>query len=169
MSFYSRPYAAIYHYGMPRRSGRYPWGSGDEPYQSISRGELSKRQKKALIKKAKKQQSVPKQPEAKTESKPKSLSEMSNDEIRDMIQRLQLEKQYKDALAALQPKDIPKSQTSKGKSFVKDVVYNAGKKAATEVLTETMKYAGATMINKMVGKQIVNTKVKDEKKDKDKK
>ena len=22
------------HYGMPRRSGRYPWGSGDEPYQS---------------------------------------------------------------------------------------------------------------------------------------
>lgn len=21
------------HYGMPRRSGRYPWGSGDEPYQ----------------------------------------------------------------------------------------------------------------------------------------
>ena len=22
------------HYGMPRRSGRYPWGSGDDPYQS---------------------------------------------------------------------------------------------------------------------------------------
>ena len=21
------------HYGMPRRSGRYPWGSGDDPYQ----------------------------------------------------------------------------------------------------------------------------------------
>lgn len=21
------------HYGMPRRSGRYPWGSGDTPYQ----------------------------------------------------------------------------------------------------------------------------------------
>ena len=21
------------HYGMPRRSGRYPWGSGEEPYQ----------------------------------------------------------------------------------------------------------------------------------------
>lgn len=21
------------HYGMPRRSGRYPWGSGDNPYQ----------------------------------------------------------------------------------------------------------------------------------------
>ena len=23
----------IVHYGMPRRSGRYPWGSGDNPYQ----------------------------------------------------------------------------------------------------------------------------------------
>ena len=23
----------IVHYGMPRRSGRYPWGSGDDPYQ----------------------------------------------------------------------------------------------------------------------------------------
>ena len=25
--------AELMHYGMPRRSGRYPWGSGDEPYQ----------------------------------------------------------------------------------------------------------------------------------------
>ena len=23
----------LIHYGMPRRSGRYPWGSGKEPYQ----------------------------------------------------------------------------------------------------------------------------------------
>ena len=23
----------VAHYGMPRRSGRYPWGSGDDPYQ----------------------------------------------------------------------------------------------------------------------------------------
>ena len=23
----------LLHYGMPRRSGRYPWGSGDNPYQ----------------------------------------------------------------------------------------------------------------------------------------
>ena len=24
---------ALAHYGMPRRSGRYPWGSGENPYQ----------------------------------------------------------------------------------------------------------------------------------------
>lgn len=26
-------YDELIHYGMPRRSGRYPWGSGDDPYQ----------------------------------------------------------------------------------------------------------------------------------------
>lgn len=34
-SYYSMDYdeTIIEHYGMPRRSGRYPWGSGDNPYQ----------------------------------------------------------------------------------------------------------------------------------------
>lgn len=30
------------HYGMPRRSGRYPWGSGDDPYQHDSRDFLGR-------------------------------------------------------------------------------------------------------------------------------
>lgn len=33
-----RPYTSadiLIHYGMPRRSGRYPWGSGDDPYQHV--------------------------------------------------------------------------------------------------------------------------------------
>ncbi len=30
------------HYGMPRRSGRYPWGSGDDPYQHASRDFLGR-------------------------------------------------------------------------------------------------------------------------------
>lgn len=29
----------LYHYGMPRRSGRYPYGSGDRPYQDKERAE----------------------------------------------------------------------------------------------------------------------------------
>lgn len=35
-NFYTQPLRPedILHYGMPRRSGRYPWGSGDRPYQS---------------------------------------------------------------------------------------------------------------------------------------
>jgi Mg2+/Co2+ transporter CorC len=38
----------LMHYGIPRRSGRYPWGSGDEPYQRnrdfLSRVEELKKQ-----------------------------------------------------------------------------------------------------------------------------
>ena len=38
----------IFHYGMPKRSGRYPWGSGDNPYQHsgdfLSRVEELKKQ-----------------------------------------------------------------------------------------------------------------------------
>ena len=38
----------LMHYGMPRRSGRYPWGSGDNPYQHsgdfLSRVEELKKQ-----------------------------------------------------------------------------------------------------------------------------
>ena len=38
----------LYHYGVKRRSGRYPWGSGKEPYQHsgdfLSRVEELKRQ-----------------------------------------------------------------------------------------------------------------------------
>ena len=29
----AHPKTELYHYGMPRRSGRYPWGSGEDPYQ----------------------------------------------------------------------------------------------------------------------------------------
>ena len=38
------------HYGMPRRSGRYPWGSGDRPYQgdklSITSKEVREKERK---------------------------------------------------------------------------------------------------------------------------
>ena len=38
------------HYGMPRRSGRYPWGSGGDPYQrSLGwRGHIQKMQEQGL-------------------------------------------------------------------------------------------------------------------------
>lgn len=39
----------LYHYGMPHRSGRYPWGSGKDPYQG--EGYISRKQlKRALVK-----------------------------------------------------------------------------------------------------------------------
>lgn len=164
MTLYSRPYAAICHYGKPRRSGRYPYGSGEDPYQRITRGHLSKGKKGRLIKKAKAQQEEQKRKEAEEAKKPKTLSEMSNDEVREMISRLKLEKEYKDALAALQPKEIPKETRSKGKSFIQEVLYESGKSATKTVLTATFTYAGASFINKAFGKQIVNLHKSGEKK-----
>lgn len=32
----------IYHFGIKRRSGRYPWGSGERPYQSINRKDIDR-------------------------------------------------------------------------------------------------------------------------------
>ena len=37
MSYENKPSIdELLHYGMPRRSGRYPWGSGKDPYQHCS-------------------------------------------------------------------------------------------------------------------------------------
>lgn len=63
----------LVHYGIPRKSGRYPWGSGKKPHQSL--GESS--------------------PDHDIVSgKRKSASEMSNQEIIDFNKRKSLENQY---------------------------------------------------------------------------
>lgn len=54
--------------------------------------------------------------------KKKKVSEMSNDELRALTNRLQLEKQYK---------DLTKQDVSKGQKFVTDLL--------TDVLKETLK------------------------------
>ena len=33
---------SLMHYGIKRRSGRYPWGSGDDPYQHSGRDFLGR-------------------------------------------------------------------------------------------------------------------------------
>lgn len=168
MTLYTDFSSIICHDGKPRRSGRYPWGSGEDPYQSIKRGSLSDHRKKMLIKKAKEQQQAAKKTEEAETPRPKTISEMSEDEIRSMISRLKLEKEYADLVKSMDPKKdstSSSSKESKGKKFISDVLYNSGKNAATYVLTESFKYAGATAINKIVGKSVINVNIKkDEKK-----
>lgn len=45
-------YMELYHYGTPRHSGRYPYGSGERPYQSEERSKIQKgiSEKKKLAK-----------------------------------------------------------------------------------------------------------------------
>lgn len=45
-------YDELYHYGIKRRSGRYPWGSGERPHQSEKpKGYAEVEQKNPLMKK----------------------------------------------------------------------------------------------------------------------
>lgn len=72
----------LIHYGKKERSGRYPYGSGEDPFQRIKRSGFSKNKKKKIIKKAQQ------------EMREKSVSEMSDKEIEKRLARLRLESNY---------------------------------------------------------------------------
>lgn len=84
-------------------------------------------------------------------SKPKrpSISDMSDDELRRRISRLEMEKRYKDLSREREQKRV-----SRGKRFVQDVMEKSGRNIATQVAT----YAMGAAVNKAVGKDIVNPK-----------
>ncbi len=81
--------------------------------------------------------------------KTKSLKELSDDELRSRISRLEMEKKYKDLT-----KSENQIKTSKGKAFVMDVLEKSGKNIATQTAT----YILGTGVNKVAGKEIVNPK-----------
>lgn len=72
---------------------------------------------------------------------------MTDDEIRQKISRLEMEKKYKELLRS-------EEQTSKGKRFVMDVLEKSGKNVATQWTT----YVMGTAINKAMGSEVVNPK-----------
>lgn len=133
----------LYHYGVPRKSGRYPYGSGKEPYQgnpkkrrlnkdesapkAISKRPESiwaKRRKAQAEKKAIKDREARKakaereaKEKAKLEaSKPpiQKVKEMSDDELLRAINRLRNEQTYMSMIAP--EKKSP--QVSKGRQFI---------------------------------------------------
>ena len=63
------------HIGVKRRSGRYKFGSGERPYQGVSKGLARKLKKQAKRGKL----------EDPNKPKPKSISEMTDDEIKAKI------------------------------------------------------------------------------------
>lgn len=75
--------------------------------------------------------------------------ELSDDELRQRVNRLQLEKQYRELSESLNSKKV-----SKGKSFVMGVLERSGSNIATQAVT----YAMGTAVNKFFGKNIVNPK-----------
>ena len=81
--------------------------------------------------------------------KTKSLKELSDDELRSRISRLEMENKYKDLM-----RSDNQIKVSKGKAFVMDVLEKSGKNIATQTVT----YVLGTGVNKAAGKEIVNPK-----------
>lgn len=86
---------------------------------------------------------------SKSSSTTKKLNEMTDAELKEKINRLQLEKQYKELSS-----NENQVKISRGKKFVVDVLEASGKNIATQAVT----YAMGTAVNKAVGSDIVNPK-----------
>lgn len=114
----------LYHVGTKMHSGRYPYGSGDRPYQR--EGGIKKYHKKA--KKNEKQDY-------------KSVKSLTDQELWDRINRLNLEKKYTDAVQ----QDMYAAKTAIKKA-VGDVgirlIKGAGYGAASYLVAELVKNKG---------------------------
>lgn len=76
---------------------------------------------------------------------PKKMSEMTNDELREKIERMKLEKEYLSQTTGKQ---------KKGKEIISKILEDSTKNIGTQLVT----YAMGTIINKSVKSNIVNPK-----------
>lgn len=119
------PIESLYHYGILgmkwgiRRFQPYPKGQGHKG--------------KFLGRKTKDQKKVEKQ-RAKPPSK-KAIKDMTDQELKEVVDRLQMEKRYRDLTTA---------QKSQGQKLVADILNDAAKQAASAYVKKTLKeYANA--------------------------
>ena len=138
------------HYGIPRRSGRYPWGSGSRPFQGDSPAAKSSGKTKTSGKSGK--TGLFKKGKTKTRSSEEDLSEISSEDLQKKINRIQLEKQYRDLTT--KPKTV-----SKGRQILDSILESSSKNIGTQLAT----YLMGNMVNsvaKALGSEadIVNPK-----------
>ena len=149
------------HYGLPRRSGRYKWGSGKDPYQSLERkrhlkkaakaGERyiksklgsSKRAQKKAAKAREKEENEKAKALAKEQRKNKYRNEkayvksLSDEELRKINSRDQMESQYL--------KNHPQQ-----KPFHKKMIDMAVKEILIPAVSETVKDEGKKYVKKQL-------------------
>ncbi len=126
------------HIGVKRRSGRFPFGSGDRPYQGVSKGLARKLKKQAKRGKL----------EDPNKQKPKSISEMTDDEIKAKIERLRLEQ----TLSQLMPKEPPPKENEL-KKLAKKVGLGILEKSLDNIGTQGLTYFLGDAVNKAVNKR----------------
>ncbi len=163
----------IAHYGIKRRSGRYPWGSGEDPYQGddeMSRRKRerweAKQEKKAnkealreskketkreearLVKQQKadeyKKKKLNKLAKADAINAVKNIRSLSTDELQTRVNRLQLEKQLR---------NLTEEMVTPGKKFVREFMLTEGKAVLKDVLTEGGKKLATRSIDEIYDKR----------------
>ena len=117
------------HTGMPRRSGRYPWGSGKRPFQRDGSANKSDGKTKTSGKSGK--TGLFKKGKTKTKSSEEDLSEISSEELQKKISRIQLENQYRDLIT--KPKTV-----SRGRKVLYDILESSSKNVGTQLATYLM-------------------------------
>lgn len=149
----------IKHYGIKEKSGRYPFGSGDDPYQRITRGSLSKKQQKQLISKARQRAAVEMRinHKPKTEESKKKVTDLTEDELRREINRMTLQRQYMNLLKEMTPSEVKKTE-SRGKKFVTNLVENVGSATITNLSSGILTYYGGKAVNKLAGESVFDIK-----------
>ena len=91
-------------------------------------------------------------------NKSKSIKDMTDQELKDKIDRIALENKYKQAMSE-QVSDISKKETSKGRKSVNEVLTNAGKNVATQAAVWAMGKVVNKAIEKTTGeKNAINPK-----------
>lgn len=117
----------LYHYG---RKGM-KWGQ--HIYGKVKQASTKRKRRKSLEKaRAAKVQKA--KVAAENAKKPKRLEDMTDDEIRSAINRLQMEKQYKQLMSEMNPQTV-----SRGKKAVNDFLDRSVKPAVEEASKQLMK------------------------------
>ena len=154
------------HYGLPRRSGRYKWGSGKDPYQSLERkrhlkkaAKAGERYIKSKLGSSKRAQKKAAKAREKEERKNKYRDEkayvksLSDEELRKINARDQMESQYL--------KNHPQQ-----KPFHKKMIDMAFKDILIPAVSETMKDEGKKYVKKQLKElqSMLNNEAKKKKK-----
>lgn len=137
----------LIHYGIPRRSGRFKFGSGKDPYQNVSNSKSNKAEKPLSAKDS---------ANAHNKKVSELSKQMTDTELTAAINRRRLEDTYKQ----LNSVSIPESK-------VKKIMQKAAVTALETVATNVAKSLLQAGVNKITAKTL-NVKISDLDKDKKK-
>ena len=168
------------HYGLPRRSGRYKWGSGKDPYQSLERKRHLKKASKAGEHYIKSKIGSSKRAQKKAEKKAAKDREKEENEKAKALAKEQRKNKYRDEKAyvrTLSDEELKRinardkleatylTNHPQQKPFHKKMIDMAFKDILIPAVSETMKDEGKKYVKKQLKElqNILNNKTNKKK------